>query len=623
MEENFRKQIAEDISLIQEQYEYYDPKLKHDHYAFNYWVLSRIYNIDEEIIPNLITDGKDSGIDCFAHFEDTKEIFIIQNKYYSESTPLQRNEVTNFLTTPIQKLTKNKYKRSDELQAIFNRAKNDSDYKVWLHYYVSNNNRNADVDELFSHKMFNETDLSAYVGCEIYHLDDIRSLYFDDRFQDKKHFEFDLTTINKGTSLDVRSKEYGLDWMIDLRYTMVNVKTLYDMLTKANTIKYDLFDENIRDYLGTRGVNNGIIKTLKDKSERENFFYYNNGVTLICEKCTTLSANQIGSQVNAQRDLYGAKLVNPKIVNGCQTVNSIYEVLSHYSNEQLEKEFAKTYVLIRIYQFDEETKNTKGDLDKRIVKFTNTQTGVSEKDFAAKKDYFLNLQKEFERRGFLLLVKPSDKNRYTTEFKNKSALAKNNRKNEKTLSFFGLSGTKLSDIMIPLDKLIQVLLAYKRNGHEAFTKKQLVLKKGSSIYKDFSLNIDEYFTVDEMINIYLLYKKAEDEKRKSDDKKKPIPYYLIGFLGKPPSEVEDKDAYQDTLIDKIFSDKELFKSVYNLFKNISVQYYEEYTSKKLVDYNTMIKQKIDDTLLDKLIRFGLSYSNDETKELFSSFESSL
>lgn len=35
---------------------------------------------------------------------------------------------------------------------------------------------------------------------------------------------------------------------------------------------YKLFEENICKYLATQGINNGIIKTLKDKSDRENFF---------------------------------------------------------------------------------------------------------------------------------------------------------------------------------------------------------------------------------------------------------------------------------------------------------------------------------------------------------------
>lgn len=64
MENNFKKQIADDIALIQSQFSYIDDKILKDEYAFNYWVLSRLYSLDEELIPNNVTDIKDKGIDC-------------------------------------------------------------------------------------------------------------------------------------------------------------------------------------------------------------------------------------------------------------------------------------------------------------------------------------------------------------------------------------------------------------------------------------------------------------------------------------------------------------------------------------------------------------------------------
>ncbi len=34
---------------------------------------------------------------------------------------------------------------------------------------------------------------------------------------------------------------------------------------------YELFEENVREFLGTQGINNGIIKTLQSPTDRENF----------------------------------------------------------------------------------------------------------------------------------------------------------------------------------------------------------------------------------------------------------------------------------------------------------------------------------------------------------------
>lgn len=53
--ENFKRQIEEDISLIRENYLKYDNNLSKDEYAFNYLVLSKLYNIDEDCISDNIT----------------------------------------------------------------------------------------------------------------------------------------------------------------------------------------------------------------------------------------------------------------------------------------------------------------------------------------------------------------------------------------------------------------------------------------------------------------------------------------------------------------------------------------------------------------------------------------
>jgi len=42
----FLKQIEEDINKIQKEYLQSEPKLAKDEVAFNYWVLTKLYNVD-------------------------------------------------------------------------------------------------------------------------------------------------------------------------------------------------------------------------------------------------------------------------------------------------------------------------------------------------------------------------------------------------------------------------------------------------------------------------------------------------------------------------------------------------------------------------------------------------
>lgn len=46
----------------------------------------------------------------------------------------------------------------------------------------------------------------------------------------------------------------------------------------------NLLEKNIRRYLGKNVVNDGIAETLLDTDKRQNFFFFNNGATMICKK---------------------------------------------------------------------------------------------------------------------------------------------------------------------------------------------------------------------------------------------------------------------------------------------------------------------------------------------------
>lgn len=213
MEISFKKQIDDDIQLIQAQYSYLDPKINTPEYAFNYWVLSRLYGIDEEIAPNYITDINDKGIDCFVHYEDTKELYLIQNKYNDLQTIVKRDDVSDFLTTPIQILLNGSYKRSADLQKIFDRAISDSDYKIWLHFYVKNNYKSNDIKTLIDNFSVNKERterIKANIYAQYSTINDIQQIYYGDRFTEKRNFTAKLPTRRAGTSLDVRPDEYDL-----------------------------------------------------------------------------------------------------------------------------------------------------------------------------------------------------------------------------------------------------------------------------------------------------------------------------------------------------------------------------------------------------------------------------
>ena len=133
---DFKNQINEDIKEIQEEH----PNIPHiieAEYAFNFWVLDKLYKMDESIIPDNITEYNDRGIDCYFWDDENKDLFLIQNKYFSETTPLTKTYVENTFLEVYRALKKGTYTRSEKLQKIYNDNASDSSFSFHLKLHCS------------------------------------------------------------------------------------------------------------------------------------------------------------------------------------------------------------------------------------------------------------------------------------------------------------------------------------------------------------------------------------------------------------------------------------------------------------------------------------------------------
>jgi hypothetical protein len=128
-----------------------------------------------------------------------------------------------------------------------------------------------------------------------------------------------------------------------------------------------LFHLNIRNPLGSTRTNAGIVKTLLNSPA--NFWYFNNGITLLCDTIQphyrSQSAPQ-GSPVNLQA-------INSSIVNGAQTVTAIAEAMKLNPSVA-----ANAYVSVRVIA-------TQGveSFARSVTEATNLQNRVESRDFVA------------------------------------------------------------------------------------------------------------------------------------------------------------------------------------------------------------------------------------------------
>jgi len=230
--------------------------------------------------------------------------------------------------------------------------------------------------------------------------------------------------------------------------------------------------------------------------------------------------------------------------------------------------------------------------------------------------FALNIQTEFLKRGYLLLVKPSDKEKFIREYSNQVEFAKLKNKAKSLNEKLDINPTKLNEYMIPLEKLLKMLLAFRENGYVAFTRGHSVLKPNSERYRNFSLNIETWCTIDHMLNLYLLHYKAEIDK-KCNDKRFPIPYYVMSFIGSI-CRGDRVDMFQEKM-DELFSSKESFLLIYEFYKLLTSVYAKDYMVSNNLDYNVMIKQEIDPVIYAKCFDMALMmYSHSKEIKDFSS-----
>ncbi|ACY15229.1 AIPR family protein [Haliangium ochraceum] len=136
-----------------------------------------------------------------------------------------------------------------------------------------------------------------------------------------------------------------------------------------------LLDRNVRRYLGLTGnrVNRRIHATLQDEGERAYFFFYNNGITLVCER---FDYNSL------QPEHHKVLVSGLQIINGAQTSKTIELALRQLKDEGADalSGLEQAHVLVRLYQVPNRAPGEVGPDTQQITYATNNQNPVELRD---------------------------------------------------------------------------------------------------------------------------------------------------------------------------------------------------------------------------------------------------
>ena len=140
-----------------------------------------------------------------------------------------------------------------------------------------------------------------------------------------------------------------------------------------------IFDANVRAYQGEIEVNKGIAMSLSKPSDGVDFWWLNNGVTVVADYAQFMS-----NRLNIE---------NPLIVNGLQTSYEVYKFHKNLEEDDDRK------ILVRVI-----VEKDRGRRDE-IIRATNRQTGMKHSSFRSTEpihkeieDYLLDLDFYYDRR---------------------------------------------------------------------------------------------------------------------------------------------------------------------------------------------------------------------------------
>lgn len=156
---------------------------------------------------------------------------------------------------------------------------------------------------------------------------------------------------------------------------LVRIDDYFKFVTDSEgNLRTELFESNVRDYQGSTEINKEIRTSLISPSGA-NFWWLNNGITVICQR---LEANTKNLQ------LEGAQ-----IVNGLQTSHEVYRALSEKDSKIDER-----LILVRVIKLDAES------IRDEVIKATNSQTSIPASSLRASEKIQRDIEDFFEPRGY-------------------------------------------------------------------------------------------------------------------------------------------------------------------------------------------------------------------------------
>jgi hypothetical protein len=385
---HFYSTIDSELGTLVEKYKNDDFIKKHNgriseqtkSYALLIWFLD-FYGRKSNYI-DFITDGVDDS-SCDIVFDNTnnqgeKIFYIVQSKWNNENNSEKETDRDEIL------------KALNEFETLLRGEKQNVNEKLKVKLEELDNylKANGEVKFIFltlsQYKGGADENINSFINkdektkFEVIDINRIKTDYIDrfykkieplnplESYQNPEESPVTLDIVQKNGSIKIEKP-------FEAYMFLLRPKSIYELFEKYG---FALFYKNVRNPLLESQFNEDIEKTALE--EPAFFWYYNNGITAI-----TNSLPAIGKRAEK------IELTGLQIINGAQTVYSIYRAYKNASPVQRKKMDSESLITLRLL-------NSGGKIfDLNVTRYTNSQNPVDDRDFCANDDIQIRLQNEF------------------------------------------------------------------------------------------------------------------------------------------------------------------------------------------------------------------------------------
>lgn len=375
--------ISEKVAALKRDF----PTLRNrpDEYAFSaLCVRANFYknpalDFQESDIENIVVDGQyDGGVDAMLldPNDEGNDMILVQSKYYKTISFEDVRDAVQKLILFYKEMDRGEYQNVNEkVQRRFLtlNAEVGEESKIRFVFYTSAKKSGIRIDRIERLVREHFQDTSKF---------EISVLFADDIIEEIKELESRRPTVESGIiTIDEKDNflSYGEDAVI-VNASAFSIKELYAI---HNT---NLLSKNLRYYIRKKEIDQSISGTIRD--EPEQFWYRNNGLTIICSKF----------------DVDG-KIVHLKdfsIVNGGQTTTLLHK------SKNIDKEH-DLYLPCKIIQAVGNTDNEKSSFILEIAKATNSQKPIKQIDLKANAPEQIRFSNAMREAGIYYQTKRGEK----------------------------------------------------------------------------------------------------------------------------------------------------------------------------------------------------------------------